>query len=368
MTLIPELETQLREAAERQRAKPARSGRRRRVAALAAGAVLVAGTAAAVVGTRDSTDPRIRPYLSILRRPVTAADALPPVVGRSGRFPFEVKEARRVRVLVPGWKAWIVPASGSGDACLFVQPPDAIGPGGAPCFSDTSIRKGASAATGTVAGGGVMANGIVPDGVPSITLVHVDGTKRTVPVRDNVYLALSAKPTLAVSYRTPDGRRVTVRAWSPGYVPPVPQPSAAERRESERARRHPSAPVRVTAGPEFQARSGARTNVGTRREDYFVTFRARIDRGAYAFRLRGPGGAGCRSRLDLIVRTERAPDSRRGRIYSTFLRPPDGRGPVHNTDGPTPGKWCPGRYRVDVSFVDRGRRFPAFGSARFVVR
>jgi hypothetical protein len=186
-------------------------------------------------------------------------------------------------------------------------------------------------------------------------------------VRDNVYIALSRKRTVSISYSTA-GRRVTVRAQSPGYVPPVPKPTVSERRESQRARRHPSAPVRVTAGPEVQPRAGQTTNVGPPRVDYFVTFRARIDGGAYAFRLRGPGGSGCRGRVDLIVRTERAPDSRRGRIYNTFLRPPDGRGPVDNTDGPTPGTWCAGRYRVDASFVDGGRRFAPFGSAVFVVR
>jgi hypothetical protein len=151
-------------------------------------------------------------------------------------------------------------------------------------------------------------------------------------------------------------------------VPPVPPPSAQERRESERARRHPSKRVRVTAGPEVQPRAGPRTNVGGRRVGYFVTFRARIDRGAYAFRLRGPGGKGCSGRVDLIVRTERAPHSRRGRIYFTSLQPPDGRGPVDNTDAPTRYAWCPGRYRVDVSFVDRGTRFAPFGTGRFVVR
>jgi hypothetical protein len=369
MTLLPELEEQLLDAAERSRAgwRRPRRGRRRAGAALLAGAVLAAGTAAAVVGTRDSSDPAIRPYLSILRRPVAPGDALPRAARAKSELGLHFAEARRVRTSVPGWKAWIVPQAADGAACLFVQPPDAIGPGGGTCFSKASIQNGADASTGTVTGGGYVIDGIVPDGVPAISLRQTDGTTRRVPVRDNVYLALSREPTVSVSYEAPRGGRVTVRAWTPGYTPPVPEPSAAQRRESERARRHPSAPVRVSAGPETRV-VGARRNVGTRREDYFVTFRARIDRGAYAFRLRGPGGGGCRGRLDLIVRTEPAPDSRRGRLYSTFLRPPDGRGPVDDTDGPTPGVWCPGRYRVDVSFVDRGRRFPPFGTGRFAVR
>jgi hypothetical protein len=331
---------------------------------LLAGVVLAAGTAAAVVGTRDSSAPAIRPYLGILRRPVGPADAL----RRGGRhMGLAYMEARRVRMSMPGWQAWIVPRVSDGAVCLLVQPPDAIGPGGGTCFETESIRKGASPSTGTVTGGGFVIEGIVPDGVPHIELKHTDGTVRRVPVRDNAYIAFSRKPTVSVSYATAAGR-ITVRAWSPGYIPPVPPPTAQERRESERARRDPSKRVRVTVGPEIGPRSGAPANVGTTREDYFVMFRARIDRGAYAFRLRGPGGDRCSGRLDLIVRTEHARDSRRGRIYATQLRPPDGRGPVDNTDGPTPFAWCPGRYRVDVSFVDGGTRYPPFGAGRFVVR
>ncbi len=365
MSLMPELESQLLAAAERQ-ALPRRRFRGRRAGlALAAGAVLVAGTAAAVVGSHDSSDPNIRPYLEILRRPITPADALRSPGGYSQQH-TRASEARRVHVLVPGWKAWVLPRKPDGAACLAVQPPEATGPAVNACFEEDSIRRGASPATGTVQGGGYVVQGIVPDGVPAIILRRRDGSVRRTPVRDNVYIGLSDKQTVSVTYDGPDGR-TSVRAWSPGYTPPPPRPTAAERAQSERARQHPSRHVRVSVLAQ-RPPPGARRNVGPLNFDFSVMFRARVDYGTYAFRLRGPGGRACADRLDLIVRTERAPRSRRGRVYSAQLSPPDGRGQATVSDAGSKARWCPGRYRVDASLVDRGRRFSPFGTAYFVAR
>jgi hypothetical protein len=111
------------------------------------------------------------------------------------------------------------------------------------------------------------------------------------------------------------------------------------------------------------------SNVGGRRTLYYVTWRARITGGAYAYRLRGPAGRGCRSRQSHWLGNQRHKYSRRGHILSVTLSPP---GKLYRrsgvTDGPTPQAWCPGTDKVDIAWVGHGRRYPPFATATFVVR
>jgi hypothetical protein len=180
-----------------------------------------------------------------------------------------------------------------------------------------------------------------------------NGTRFDVKVHDNVYLGYSHHSTAEVSYGD-----VKAEALSPGARPKLPPQSAAERRAERKARTNPSATRPVKVIPVLPQRGPSRTW-------YSISWRARLNGGAYALRIRGPGCAGAKTGW---LEPQRLHYSRRGHILGLDVAPPGklAKGPL--VDRPTDHAWCRGTYKVDVAWADHGRRYPPFGTGTFVVR
>jgi hypothetical protein len=155
----------------------------------------------------------------------------------------------------------------------------------------------------------------------------------------------------------PDARRVGCRVVARlDAVVPRPRTRPHESRASKQARRNPSAPVPVHVRPAT-ARPQSPIDVRFRAP---ITLR-RGER--YEARVVGPGGPGCRRRDAQAARDVIGGlDAVRGGVVSGTLFPP-------GSGGDARGAWCPGRYRVAVSFVrtsaDRRRAYTPFGHAVF---
>jgi hypothetical protein len=197
--------------------------------------------------------------LAILRRPRTAADAIP-----SGAIMSDPSSAidvgedganvdlSRLAQVSSGVAAWVLPAN-DGLVCLAVGPvdpgsgPSGGGPGCRPVAPTSPAAQSACDGPScndtvppdqTISGGNLQAGygtgpgsnidyivGVVPDGVSSVTLTLLGGASESVPVRNNVYMTTlrrtgylpvyanlgenppppSAPLTLTVSFDTPTG-------------------------------------------------------------------------------------------------------------------------------------------------------------------
>ncbi|MGH2884970.1 MAG: hypothetical protein ACRDPA_20085, partial [Solirubrobacteraceae bacterium] len=108
--------------------------------------------------------------LSILRRPRVASDALPPGDTTLTNSPAASNGAnpdlsRRAQGIIDG-NAWVIP--GDGMICLLF---DAPGAGGGTCQTDSSVSDWPPVTSGSArAPGMTTVAGLVPDGVPQVTL------------------------------------------------------------------------------------------------------------------------------------------------------------------------------------------------------
>jgi hypothetical protein len=205
--------------------------------------------------------------LGILRRPLTAADAIP----SSAKFIANPSSAQgigedganlglaRLAQESAGIAAWVMPAN-AGLICLIVAPVGASSPyqaGGPGCRPATAASQSAQQACDgpncndtvppgqtvtegdlqtTLAAAGqssdlpVYIAGVVPDGVSAVTLTLYGGATESIPVQNNVYMTTlrptggylpvyanlgespppaSAPPTATISFNGPTGE-VTV--------------------------------------------------------------------------------------------------------------------------------------------------------------
>jgi hypothetical protein len=248
MTIVPGLKQELLAAARREVPSPAarswpRWVTRRRVRppilALAAALVVAAGAAAAVTrlapddrppGTPASQlrTPAPRPgapasaqtaLFSVLLRPRQHDDALPDSVTRTLSGPAqsathgESPDLSR-RLHHPDRAVWLT--VGADTVCYLVKVTDGE-PGG-----DTAggCQPTAAAAQGLLQGyetggarfaGKAVVTGILPDGIPQVTVTYADGSTQSVPVIDNVY-AFTTDQTARVSFTDAQGTRHTLPA------------------------------------------------------------------------------------------------------------------------------------------------------------
>jgi hypothetical protein len=162
--------------------------------------------------------------LAILRRGQVAADALPAAaasaltagagVGASGP---SVALSRRAQGL-SGGAAWVVPAAGQ--VCLIAEAGPALG--GAGCAPDATAANGRLLVFGSSARtpGIVFVAGLVPDGVPAVSVELAGGTTVSAPVAENVYVASIHGAPSAVSFTGPAGA-VTVSITLPQHHPHI---------------------------------------------------------------------------------------------------------------------------------------------------
>jgi hypothetical protein len=147
--------------------------------------------------------------LEILRRPRVASDALTPgdvqllTATPAAANGANVELSRRAQGITNG-AAWLIP----GDAmiCFVYDNPPAGG--GGTCQPDASVSNGqfpVETGGSIKAPGMTSVAGVVPDGVPQVTLNISDGTTVTVPVHENVYLATIHGGLTSVTYTGTDG-------------------------------------------------------------------------------------------------------------------------------------------------------------------
>lgn len=153
---------------------------------------------APAVPPADSTE------LFILRRPVTAVDALPAAFvirhqhsALVGALGANLALARKAVGLSSG-AAWVIPADQM--ICLAVSDDGTDSISGTACASDVSVARGREALII-----GRFVAGIVPNGVSTVTITLSDGMSSTVAVHDNVYTFESSASPLTVTFTGPAG-------------------------------------------------------------------------------------------------------------------------------------------------------------------
>jgi hypothetical protein len=130
----------------------------------------------------------------VMRRPLASSDVVPidQLISFSASSGANPSLARRVLPGAPQGQvsgaAWLVP--GDGKVCLISISRSSRALGGAGCLIDEAAITGKLIveSTSTEAGGGALVAGLVPDGVPTVTLTS-GGRTWSVPVKENVYMA-----------------------------------------------------------------------------------------------------------------------------------------------------------------------------------
>jgi hypothetical protein len=124
----------------------------------------------------------------IMRRPRTSADDISShaIGGLSSASGANIVLARRAQGFRDG-EAWVIP--GTGNECLWAESTTAKN-GGAVCDGDSTATTGGLMleAETPSAPGRVFIAGLVPDGIASVTITLTDGSTRTSPVHENVYM------------------------------------------------------------------------------------------------------------------------------------------------------------------------------------
>lgn len=402
MTILPDLEAQLLELADRA-ASPTRRRRRRLPAGAlpttlaVAAAVAVAAIAIITLGNRShtSTSPESPPVppaasrlvaeLAVLRRPQTPADlnstyldlflrngvATPP----RGRLGQPIRSLIRLATITPwGEKVFLVPLIESdGRATLAL-----IAGGSSCCSTAADVAEGqAGMLSGSGGPGGVSRNSVVnvfPDGVAKVTILlprqGIPGEPAykhelaiTVPVRDNVAAFQTTRSADSINFQDmiwygPDGnvvRRIgNSRNLNRVVPPPRPSPPTAL---SRRAQADPSTPNPVSVTPR----------IGGLHTTFTISFRLLLSGASYQYRFSGPGGTGCHGKTPSRAGggIGGGPYDIRGQEFSEPFSPSSGAGPAVTA-------WCPGTFHVSVSaFGVPGRRalfYPPFGTVTFTVK
>lgn len=118
----------------------------------------------------------------------------------AGRWPV-TSTIRRLGLSVPGLSAWIA-RSGEGGICVLlydgvpVEGASAVDMG---CSSPEGFARGASVEVSEIPGmpGKVIAAGVVPDGIASVTATMADGSTSTSPVKGNAWARVGDQPAAA---------------------------------------------------------------------------------------------------------------------------------------------------------------------------
>jgi hypothetical protein len=153
----------------------------------------------------STVEPALTDAFGLLRRVRTAADVVPgdiPVV-LSPASGANLALARRVAG-PEGTEAWVIP--GNEAACILAQA-SRYGLGGAVCNPTAGARAGqldVQSASNRLPGAELVA-GLVPDGVSSVQLTLAGGGTASVPVRENVYLAVVRGAVASISARGAQG-------------------------------------------------------------------------------------------------------------------------------------------------------------------
>ena len=123
-----------------------------------------------------------------------------PPQGAAGRWPV-TSTIRRLNLSVPGLSAWIA-RSGEGGICVLLY--DGVPIAGVSavymgCSTPEGFARGATAEVSEIPGmpGKVIAAGVVPDGVTSVTTTMADGSTETVPVKGNAWARIGDQPAAA---------------------------------------------------------------------------------------------------------------------------------------------------------------------------
>jgi hypothetical protein len=140
----------------------------------------------------------------ILGRPRTAGDQIEPGL-QPGGMPVAAAAARRVTLPDTRVAAWF---AGDGNSlCLTVKSPN--GGAGTVCNGTASpAADGFASVLGPDPAGDIIVVGIVPAGVPQVTLHMADGSTRVLQVSDNAYEAIVTEPTDSVTYTDAAGPQV----------------------------------------------------------------------------------------------------------------------------------------------------------------
>lgn len=157
----------------------------------------------------SSMPPELAQAFALLRRPQVESDRLPDeqhrvIEGPMGRRGLNPELARRATTEVGD--VWVVP--GNGFVCH-------IDDGGAGCCPTRLAAAGQMVSWGsTNSPGRTFVHGLIPDGVPEVTVVAENGPSRTLPVHENLYGAfLDGFSSLSVSFTGPSGK-VVIGPWS----------------------------------------------------------------------------------------------------------------------------------------------------------
>lgn len=244
MTLLPEVETALRDGVRRDhhtataRLRP----RSERISSrpswilpalsMTVGAVAVAVLLAALLAghgpTRQPTNPASHGMASrslpgallarfvVLRRPTTTDDALPKdIMNILARGQITGVDPSLARLLLSSSTAsiWLVP--GARTTCIFSRQPvfteSSVENIGAACSSDTRAEQ-----RGIIYGDGNILAGVLPDGSSNATFVFRDGSTAQLPTNGQGAFAqqLDPRPT-SLTYTLPDGAQYTQRLPQP---------------------------------------------------------------------------------------------------------------------------------------------------------
>jgi hypothetical protein len=118
----------------------------------------------------------------------------------AGRWPV-TSSIRRLSLSVPGLSAWIA-RSGEGGICVLLYdgvPVEGAGAVDMGCSTPEGLARGASVEVSEIPGmpGKVIAAGVVPDGVTSVSATMADGSTETTPVSGNAWARVSDEPAAA---------------------------------------------------------------------------------------------------------------------------------------------------------------------------
>lgn len=172
-------------------------------AAIAGGSSAAAGTQpearyAALEGAAGSTGLRLGPPAPVSapdEAPVPTFPASPPA--GSGDWPV-AGSVRRLDVAEGGLSVWIARSS-QGGVCVLVYdgaPVDGVAAVYAGCSTVEGADRGATVEVEQIPGqpGKVIAAGVVPDGVSSVSEVLADGSTATSPVNGNAWVRVGDQP------------------------------------------------------------------------------------------------------------------------------------------------------------------------------
>jgi hypothetical protein len=157
--------------------------------------------------------------VAVLRRPVVQADAMPERWRRQievahSEMPADLgapglDAARRVSTPI-GVSLWLMPRDS--DICVLEAAGDAAGFG---CYDASAVLAGRAYATSTGVGYGLSENevrvsGLMPDGVPHVTLRMRDGSAQSVAIRQNIYSAVLQAQVAQLEWRDASGEEHVV--------------------------------------------------------------------------------------------------------------------------------------------------------------